>query len=207
VLFRYPDGEADPFSAVKSLVGRVRIRAAADALRNSDRLFMGFLALATRRVLYKPGARANLAVMVEQEPALESTISLGEGSDRFGQPLARLDWRITDRSWRTIVRFSGELKAEVERLQLGRVRLHDFVREDEPAWLSRVADVNHHMGGARMSDTPEGGVVGTDLQVWGMPNCHVCSCSVFPTSSHSNPTLTLLALTARLADRIAPRRG
>ena len=58
------------------------------------------------------------------------------------------------------------------------------------------------MGGTRMSLTPEEGVVDPHLKVWGVPNLHICSASVFPTSSHSNPTLTLLALCSRLSDRL-----
>jgi choline dehydrogenase-like flavoprotein len=54
-----------------------------------------------------------------------------------------------------------------------------------------------------MSATAGGGVVDRDLQVWGAPNLYVASAAVFPTSSHSNPTLTVLALAARLVDKLS----
>lgn len=54
-----------------------------------------------------------------------------------------------------------------------------------------------------MSAEPGGGVVNENLQVWGVANLYICSCSVFPTSSHSNPTLTVLALGARLCNHIS----
>jgi choline dehydrogenase-like flavoprotein len=68
------------------------------------------------------------------------------------------------------------------------------MRLEEPDWANYLSDVNHHMGGTRMSATAGEGVVDPNLKVWGYENLHLLSCSVFPTSSHSNPTLTLLAL-------------
>jgi choline dehydrogenase-like flavoprotein len=38
--------------------------------------------------------------------------------------------------------------------------------------------------------------------VHGIENLHIASSSVFPTGGHSNPTLTLLALTIRLAEKL-----
>jgi choline dehydrogenase-like flavoprotein len=61
------------------------------------------------------------------------------------------------------------------------------------------------MGGARMSADAATGVVDGRLRPWGIPNLYVCSAAVFPTGSHSNPTLTLLALVARLADELTGR--
>ena len=59
------------------------------------------------------------------------------------------------------------------------------------------------MGGCRMSKKSSNGVVNSDLQVWGHPNLYVCSSAVFPTGSHSNPTLTILALACRLANKFS----
>jgi len=44
--------------------------------------------------------------------------------------------------------------------------------------------------------------VDAQLRVHGFDNLFVASCSVFPTGGSSNPTLTLMQLTLRLADRI-----
>jgi choline dehydrogenase-like flavoprotein len=38
--------------------------------------------------------------------------------------------------------------------------------------------------------------------VFGQDNLFVASSSVFPTSSHANPTLTIVALAKRLADHL-----
>jgi len=45
-------------------------------------------------------------------------------------------------------------------------------------------------------------VVDPQLRVHGTNNLFVASCSVFPTGGSSNPTLTLMMLTLRLADQL-----
>jgi len=60
----------------------------------------------------------------------------------------------------------------------------------------------HHLGTTRMSDNPRDGVVDSNCRVHGMTNLYVAGSSVFPTGGHANPTLTLIALTLRLADHL-----
>ena len=54
-----------------------------------------------------------------------------------------------------------------------------------------------------MAADPRQGVVDTDLRVHGVGNLYVASSSVFPTSGQANPTLTILALTLRLARHLS----
>jgi choline dehydrogenase-like flavoprotein len=60
----------------------------------------------------------------------------------------------------------------------------------------------HHLGTTRMSDSPVNGVVDSNCKVFGMSNLYVAGSSIFPTGGHANPTLTLIALTLRLADHL-----
>ena len=53
-----------------------------------------------------------------------------------------------------------------------------------------------------MSADPAEGVVNPDCRVHGVGNLFVSSASVFPTGSHANPTLTVVALAVRLADHL-----
>ena len=53
-----------------------------------------------------------------------------------------------------------------------------------------------------MAGAASGGVVDTNLRLFGTRNCYVCSGAVFPTSGFSNPTHTLLALAIRLAEHL-----
>jgi choline dehydrogenase-like flavoprotein len=49
---------------------------------------------------------------------------------------------------------------------------------------------------------PKRGVVDKNCRVHGISNLLIAGSSVFPTSGHVNPTLTIAALSIRLADHI-----
>ena len=57
-----------------------------------------------------------------------------------------------------------------------------------------------------MGTTPENSVIDADHRVWGVPNLFVCDGSVMPTQGSANPALTIMALAARLAERMAAKR-
>jgi len=75
------------------------------------------------------------------------------------------------------------------------------------AWS--VARTAHLMGGCRMGKDAENSVVDADCRAHDVPNLFVCDGSVFPTTTAVNPSLTIQAVAARAADRIAAiaRRG
>lgn len=202
LLWRHEGDTFGPFADLRQLLRNPGWGNLKRVLSGLDELLPGLWVLATQGVVYKPGATAVLSLMTEQEALAESRIMLGGETDRFGQPLAKLDWRIGDLTWRTMVAFAEAVSLELSRLGLGRLRLYDHVYGENPDWRDHIGDVNHHMGATRMSAEPGQGVVDPQLRVWGIPNLHVCSTSVFPTSSHANPTLTLLALAERLAVRL-----
>ena len=52
------------------------------------------------------------------------------------------------------------------------------------------------------STEPESGVVDPNLKVHGIDNLYVAGSSVFPTCGTSNPTMTIVALSIRLADHL-----
>jgi choline dehydrogenase-like flavoprotein len=68
--------------------------------------------------------------------------------------------------------------------------------------MEQFADFYHQTGGMCFGGSARSGVVDSDCRVWDTKNVYVAGASVFPTSSHANPTLTALALTARLADTL-----
>jgi choline dehydrogenase-like flavoprotein len=61
------------------------------------------------------------------------------------------------------------------------------------------------MGTTRMHQDPRRGVVDANCQVHGVDNLFVAGSSVFPTCGNDQPTLTVVALAIRLADRIKAR--
>ena len=67
------------------------------------------------------------------------------------------------------------------------------------------------MGTTRMGDDPRDSVVDRDLKLHAVENVYAAGASVFPTSGCANPTMTLVALSIRLAEtlrtRLAPPGG
>jgi choline dehydrogenase-like flavoprotein len=61
---------------------------------------------------------------------------------------------------------------------------------------------DHHIGATRMAASPSEGYVDANCRVHGIPNLYIASSSVFPTGGYANPTLTIIALAARLADHL-----
>lgn len=60
----------------------------------------------------------------------------------------------------------------------------------------------HAMGTTRMGTTLNNGVVDKNCKTFGLDNLFVAGGSVFPTGGWANPTLTIIALGLRLADRL-----
>ena len=145
-------------------------------------------------------ARSILALraQAEQAPNPDSRVTLGSRRDRFGQPVARLDWRPRP-SDRASIRASQEVvDAALRAAGLGRVEFM-LGDEDPPALLEGNF---HHLGATRMHPDPANGVVDADCRVHGVRNLYVAGSSVFPTYGCSNPTLTVVALALRLADHV-----
>ncbi|HMO10192.1 MAG TPA: GMC family oxidoreductase [Actinotalea sp.] len=132
----------------------------------------------------------------EQRPNPSSRVTLSERRDAYGTPLPRLDWRISDEDLASVLGWLAGLGARARATGLGRV-----LPPDE-AWPTRILGGPHHMGTTRMSATPRTGVVDADCRVHTVHNLYLAGSSVFPTAGHANPTFTMLALAARLADHL-----
>ena len=67
----------------------------------------------------------------------------------------------------------------------------------------------HECGTARMGDNPKTSVVDRNCKVHHVPNLFVSDAAVFPTQSCYEPTLTIMAISARVGEHIAEsfRRG
>jgi choline dehydrogenase-like flavoprotein len=139
----------------------------------------------------------------EMAPNPNSRVTLSEARDALGMPRVKLDWRLGELERRTLAEFVKILASEFERLGLGSFDLKQAASLDDPEeWVSRVRDSAHHMGTTRMHESPQHGVVDPQCRVHGIDNLYIGSSSVFPTSARSNPTLTILALSLRIADQL-----
>ncbi|MGB6475024.1 MAG: GMC family oxidoreductase [Candidatus Sulfotelmatobacter sp.] len=151
---------------------------------------------------FAPGARMLIGLTSEQQPNPESRILLSDKLDALGVPRANVRWQLTDLTLHTMRKFAATLRQQFAQAGIGEIELEPWLLEDSPEWTSHINDQYHHIGTTRMNDSPRAGVVDRNCQVHGLPNLFIASSSVFPTSGHSNPTLTIIALCMRLADRL-----
>jgi choline dehydrogenase-like flavoprotein len=135
--------------------------------------------------------------MVEQAPNPASRVTLSNECDRFGQPRARLDWRVAEIDLDSSVRADHLVGEELRRAALG--RLYSQRNGKMP---NDLHGGRHHLGTTRMHSDPKQGVVDTDGRVHGTANLFIAGPSVFPTGGYANPVLTIVAMSMRLADHL-----
>ncbi len=146
-----------------------------------------------------PGVWFGFGGSCEQVPNPDSRVSLSSQRDRLGLQRLKLDWRLTEQDRLSFYANLRSLALEFGALGIGRM-LETIA--DQNSWPEPVRGGNHHMGTTRMSNNPSLGVVDSNSKVHGVDNLYVAGSSVFPTSGSANPTLTLVALTLRLADHL-----
>lgn len=142
--------------------------------------------------------RALLRYESEQLPSPDSYVALGEGRDAFGTPLPRLHWSPSIQDRDSIVRSAVRIGQLVGAAGLGRLEMEDHF--DDRYWDASTAW--HHLGTTRLAENPREGVVDGDLRLHGTQNVYVAGGSVFPSGGRANPTLTIVALSVRLAEHL-----
>ncbi len=143
--------------------------------------------------------RYRVTMINEPTPNPDSRVTLSDARDALGMRRLMLDWRILDRDLEGVERTVGQLVRWLGRAGLGRVQ---FTRPISPETTERFTGGMHHMGTTRMSADPAHGVVDPDCRVHGSENLYVASSAVFPASGYANPTLSIVALSLRLADHL-----
>jgi choline dehydrogenase-like flavoprotein len=152
--------------------------------------------LAMSRVASRPQILA-LRAQGEQAPNRESRVTLSSRRDDLGIPVPRVTWRMTHDDHRSIEASGRVIDAVLRSRALGYV---DWTARPDSTTL--VEGLHHHLGATRMHKDPRQGVVDPDCRVHSVDNLFVAGCSVFPTYGASNPTLTIVALALRLADKL-----
>ena len=141
----------------------------------------------------------------EQTAERDNHFTLIDERDWLGRKRVKLDWRWSQSDRDNVERSIGIFGSQIESVGLG-----SFKRwiEFEGPIRPRQSGLHHPMGGTRMHVDPRLGVVDENCLVHGLANVYVAGSSVFPTGlGYANPTLTLLALTLRLADQIKADLG
>ncbi|MGX0879133.1 choline dehydrogenase-like flavoprotein [Roseovarius sp. MBR-154] len=175
-----------------------------------DRAVVQRAEMALRRAQIAAGAGSfQVMVRAEQAPDPESRITLSARRDALGQPMARLDWRVGAQEVAT-----ARAMGEVFGAALDRAGIGGFVRADwlddaaagwptDPTISGHALGGYHHMGTTRMGTDPATSVVDPECRLHGVDNLWIAGSSVFPTGGWSNPTLMIIALSLRLAERVA----
>jgi len=155
------------------------------------------------------GLDLTLVVRAEQAPNPDSRVVLSDQKDAVGMQRVALDWRLSPLDVDSVAGLVDAVGRESRRLGLGSVEPAEWLKNGDKSWMSdELVSANpiggfHHMGTTRMASDARRGVTDGWGRVHGLPNLHIAGSSLFPTAGWANPTLTILALALRTADRIA----
>jgi choline dehydrogenase-like flavoprotein len=144
-----------------------------------------------------------LFYQAEHAPNPNSRVELHSERDLFGMPRLLVKIQFTDLDVQTILRTHQLIRNQFEASKTGElIYEQSALLDDVKHEISEFNSSAHQIGTTRMSTDPQQGVVDPNCQVHGVENLFVAGCSVFPTSGHANPTLTMVALAVRLADHL-----
>lgn len=146
-----------------------------------------------------PVTTIRLRNFMEMEPDPEHRVTLGKKKDVYGQPLPLVQHETTKRDRRSLMALHDVLRQEVENTGLGRLETD---LEGADPWPVNL-DASHHMGTTRMGVDPASSVVDRNGRLHSVENVYLAGASVFPSSGCANPTLTLVALSIRLAQHLS----
>ena len=141
----------------------------------------------------------------EQWPHKDNRVALSEQRDRLGIPKTILNWHRMDHDRDIIVERSQEIADGLALADLGRLMMMAWIKRIEPIPDFTRNGVWHHMGGTRMSNRPQDGIVDANLRVHDQDNLYIGGSSVFSTGGDANPTYTITQLSLRLADHLEQR--
>ncbi|GLO08890.1 dehydrogenase [Pseudomonas putida] len=144
-----------------------------------------------------------ISTMIEQFPNLHSRISLLDEQDALGVAKVNVNWALSADDRHTIKCIGSELAKQFAEMDLGFVKLNDFVYDTSIPL--KMAPHAHHMGTTRMASSPQFGVVDANCKVFGTENLYVAGSSIFAKGGASNPTMPLLQFAVRLADHLDTR--
>jgi choline dehydrogenase-like flavoprotein len=132
---------------------------------------------------------ACLGALCEFLPRPGNRVTLAKEVDRHGLPVAHFAYSQCDND-RLLMRAAQQTME----------RILSAAGADEVITIKRYA---HLVGGARMAAHEHDGVVDSHGQTFAVANLYIAGGSALPTQGSANPALTIMALAARAADRLA----
>ena len=137
---------------------------------------------------------------VEQTPNPDSRVTLSLKKDPLKRPQPQLKWTLSPLDQEGVIRAQHSIANEVGRSGFGRMRIE--LREGANDFLEKARGSGHQMGTTRMDDDPAHGVTDGNAKIHYTNNLYVAGSSLFPRCGWSNPTLTIVATSIRLADHL-----
>ncbi len=155
--------------------------------------------------LTNPGRRYGLEFHAEHLPCADSRLTLSDRTDRTGLRHLHIDFRFSDRDVDSVLRAHDAFETWLGAEGFGTLVYRVPPERRAEGVLAEAKHGNHQQGTIRLAANRADGVVDPWGTCFDVPNLHVISTAVLPTSSQANPTLTALQLGFRLADRLAER--
>ena len=129
----------------------------------------------------------------EMLPKEDNRVSLAPGKrDAWGIPVLRIDCRYGATE---LSQAREQAKAALELIEAAGASLDRLGKVPEP-----LGSASHECGTARMGSAPKNSVLDLFNQCWEARGLYVTDGACFPSQGSQNPTLTILALTARACD-------
>lgn len=133
-----------------------------------------------------------LSALVEELPDPDNRISLDlKMRDMYGVPKPKIAYRISDYVKNGLLAAREAHNTIFKKLSATRIQHRDDFE-----------GAGHIMGTTKMGDDPHKSVVDSELRTHQHRNLFLAGSGVFPTGGTANPTLTIAALSLRLADSI-----
>ena len=119
--------------------------------------------------------------------------------DRWSIPVLRFHWGWSEHETRQAVHMQNTFAQLIEAMG-GRVK--GEVLTDGAKAIAAGGSIIHEVGGALMGTGAKESVTNRWGQTWDVGNLFITDGAVFPSNADKNPTLTIMALAWRAADRI-----
>lgn len=123
-------------------------------------------------------------------------------TDRWGIPVLRFHWQWSEHERRQAAHMQQTFGAIIEAMG---GRMQSPVERDGAKAIAPGGSIIHEVGGAIMGSDPGRSVTDSWCQTWDVRNLFVTDGAVFASNADKNPTLTIMALAWRAADRILER--
>jgi choline dehydrogenase-like flavoprotein len=123
--------------------------------------------------------------------------------DKFGIPVLRFHWEWSEHEIKQAEHMEKTFKDIVVAMGgkvLGRSTSRVRISENSP--IEKGGRVIHEVGGAMMGEDPRRSVTNKWCQTWDVPNLYLTDGAPFPGNADKNPTITIMALAWRAAERI-----